>query len=171
MSGIQILLDHLKQPEYVHVLINHAPIFGLLMSAVALFIAIVLRSRPARMTALAVVCLSAASAWPVYHYGEESYDRIKSMSDSAGEKWLDEHQRRAEEFIWAYYVLAVLAAVAIAVPSNMPRTDTALSITILVLALVTFAISGWIAFPGGQVRHKEFRAGPPPESTSEKTHE
>ena len=167
MSEFQLLLDHLKQPEYVHVLINHMPVFGLLIGAVALFIAILLRSRPARVTALAVVCLSAASAWPVYHYGEAGYDRIKSMSDSAGEQWLDEHQRRAEEFILLYYMLAVLAAGAIAVPPDMPRTGITLTIVILALALGTFAVSGWIAFPGGQVRHKEFRTSPPPEYTHE----
>ena len=29
--------------------------------------------------------VSAASAWPVYHYGEAGYDRVKSIVDEAGD--------------------------------------------------------------------------------------
>jgi hypothetical protein len=48
------------------------------------------------VTALALVMLSAASAWPVYQYGEAGYDRVKTMVHEGGGKWLEEHMRRGE---------------------------------------------------------------------------
>src|SRR5437762_6916723 len=86
-----------RQPEYVHVLINPLPIYGLAMGWIGLIIALFLRSRPAQIATLALVLISAVSAWPAYEFGEEGYDRVLSMTDDDGHAWLDEHQRRAEQ--------------------------------------------------------------------------
>ena len=43
--------------------------------------------------------LSSLSAWPVYEFGQQAYDRVLSMTDEDGERWLDEHEARAEKFI------------------------------------------------------------------------
>ena len=88
-------LKGLDQPEYIHVLINPLPVYGLAMGLVALMIGLVLRSREARTGALALILIAAASAWPVLHYGQQGYDSVKGMADSEGEKWLEEHKRRA----------------------------------------------------------------------------
>ncbi|MGB7839860.1 MAG: hypothetical protein WBL40_17305, partial [Terrimicrobiaceae bacterium] len=58
------LLRGLEQPEYVHVLLNPVPIYGLAMGLAALMIAMGLRSREARICACAIIFLSSASAWP-----------------------------------------------------------------------------------------------------------
>src|SRR6266446_2816174 len=105
-----------RQPEYVHVLINPLPIYGLAMGWIGLIVAFFLRSRPAQIATLALVLISAASAWPVYEFGEEGYDRVLSMTDDDGHAWLDEHQHRAEQLIYFFYVLAGLAGIAILIP-------------------------------------------------------
>jgi hypothetical protein len=87
---------HLSKPEYVHVLLNPLPVYGLAVGVFGLIIALLLRTRPGRVTALALVMVSAASAWPVYYYGEAGYDRVKTMVDEGGGKWLEEHMRRGE---------------------------------------------------------------------------
>ena len=46
-----------------------------------------------------MVMPGAASAWPVYQYGEAGYDRVKAMVDEDGDKWLEEHMRRGEHLI------------------------------------------------------------------------
>jgi len=65
--------------------------------------------------------VSAASAWPVYYYGEAGYDRLKAMADEAGDKWLDEHMRRTEQLIYVFYVLAALSAVGITAEFLVPK--------------------------------------------------
>jgi hypothetical protein len=96
------MIAHLSKPEYVHVLLNPLPVYRLAVGVVGLIIALLLRTRAARVTALALVMLSAASAWPVYCYGEAGYDRVKTMVDEAGDKWLEEHMRRGEQLIYVF---------------------------------------------------------------------
>jgi len=106
---MNIFFKHLSDPEYMHVLLNPFPVYGLAIAVIGLALALIFRSRPAIIIALALVCISGISAWPVLSYGQAAYDRVKSMSDPAGEQWLDEHMERGEKLIYAFYVLAGLA--------------------------------------------------------------
>ena len=152
----------LRQPEYIHVLINPLPVYGLAMGLLGLIVAFCLKSRSAQIVALIVVLVSAASAWPVYEFGEQAYDRVLSMSDEPGQAWLDEHRDRGEDCIWFFYGLALLSAVALAAPRKWPRSATPLLISVIVLSAVTLGFGGYIAYAGGKIRHREFRNVPPP---------
>ena len=159
MSGF---LRGLQQPEYVHTLINPLPIYGLGIGLFALIIAMLLRNRSAHIPALTVICLAAASAWPVQYYGDQAYDRVLSMSDETGSAWLAAHEDRADKFIWSFYLLAVVAAAAIVLPRKFPKTAMPLIISTLLLSVAALAAGGYIAYAGGRIRHREFRTGPPP---------
>jgi len=158
------MIEHLSKPEYVHVLLNPLPVYGLAVGLLGLIIALLSRTRAACVTALALVMVSAASAWPVYHYGEAGYDRLKSMVDETGVKWLDEHLRRGERLIYVFYVVAALSAVAIAAEFISPRSAVPLAIVTLILAAANLGVGAYIAYAGGNIRHREFRFEPAPES-------
>lgn len=170
LSAANIVRD-LQQPEYIHVLLNPLPVYGLLTGLIGLVLAIILRSRRAQIATLALVIISSASAWPVYEYGEEGYDRVLSMTDEDGGAWLDEHMRRAEELIWMFYVLAGLSAVAILVPIKWPNSSLPLAAAVVLLGAITLGSGVYIAYAGGRVRHREFRNQPAPQKQSESEHE
>lgn len=151
-----------RQPEYLHVLLNPLPVYGLAIAVVGLIAALILRSRPAQIVTLLLVLVSAGAAWPVYEFGEQGYDRVLSMSDDDGHAWLDEHQHRAEQLIPIFYALGILAAAAVFMPMKWPRTSTPLSILVALLGVLVLGLGGYIAYAGGKIRHKEFRTGPPP---------
>jgi hypothetical protein len=159
---IGTLLRDLRQPEYIHVLLNPLPVYGLLVAWVGLVIGLALRSRRAQIATLTLVLLSAISAWPVYEFGQQGYDRVLSMTDEAGEAWLDEHKERGEDFIWLFYVLATLSAFAIAAPIKWPKSSMPLAVVVILLGAITFGSGAYIAYAGGRVRHREFRNEPPP---------
>lgn len=167
---MSIFLQHLRDPEYMHVLLNPLPVYGLAIAVLGLALAFIFRSRRAFIVSLALVFVSGLSAWPTYSYGESAYDRIKSMSDPAGEQWLDEHMARAEKLIPAFYILAGLAAAAVVAPIKWPRTASPLAAATLLLGATTLGIGGWISYPGGHVRHKEFRFESPPPVRAEEHH-
>ena len=156
-----------RQPEYVHVLLNPLPIYGLAMGWIGLIIAAVLRSRSAQITTLVLVLIGAASAWPVYEFGEQAYDRVLSMADEPGRAWLDEHRDRGEDCIWFFYGLAVLSAVALVAPRRWPRSAGPLVASVILLGVATLGIGGYIAYAGGKIRHREFRNVPPPPRRSD----
>lgn len=160
----------LQQPEYLHVLLNHLPIIGLPLGAFALFLALCLRSRPAQVTALAVLALAALAAWPVAATGESAYGSIRDLSDEAGANWLEEHMARADRANFVFYVVAVVAIAGIALPAKWPRAATPFAVAAFALALAGSGVATFIAYPGGKIRHPEFRTGPPPTTTAPATH-
>jgi hypothetical protein len=167
---IGALIRDLRQPEYIHVLLNPLPVYGLLVGWVGLVIGLALRSRRAQIATLILVLLSSISAWPVYEFGQQGYDRVLSMTDEAGEAWLDEHMHRAENLIWVFYALAALSAFAIAAPIKWPKSSVPLAVAVILLGAVTLGSGAYIAYAGGRVRHREFRNEPPPPKRSEDEH-
>jgi glucan phosphoethanolaminetransferase (alkaline phosphatase superfamily) len=167
---IGALVRDLRQPEYIHVLLNPLPVYGLLVGWVGLVIGLALRSRRAQIATLSLVLLSSISAWPVYEFGQQGYDRVLSMTDEAGESWLDEHMHRAEKLIWVFYALAALSALAIAAPIKWPKSSMPLAVAVILLSAVTLGSGAYIAYAGGRVRHREFRNETPPPKRSEHEH-
>jgi hypothetical protein len=159
---IDAILRDLRQPEYIHVLINPLPVYGLAMGVLGLVIAFFLRSRPAQVATLIIVLICAASAWPTFVLGKQAKDRVLSMENEVGGAWLEEHEDRAEDLVWIFYALAILSAIALLAPAKWPRSATPLVVAVIVLGFVTLGAGGYIAYAGGKIRHREFRNVPPP---------
>src|SRR5689334_4860646 len=167
---IDALLRDFRQPEYIHVLLNPLPVYGLAMGVIGLVVALVLRSRPAQIATLIIILICATSAWPVYEFGEQAKDRVLSMENETGDAWLEEHQDRAEDLIWLFYALAVLSAGALVAPFKLPRSASSLAIAVILLGITTLGAGGYIAYAGGKVRHREFRNVPPPQRKPGEAH-
>jgi hypothetical protein len=163
-------LDLLKKPEYIHVLLNHLPIYGTILAALALAISLMLRSRAAQITALVLALIAGGAAYPVFVSGQRAYKTIRGLSDDDGAEWLDEHMDRAEKTIDAFYVLALLAAAGLLVPIKWPKAAFWLAAATLVAAIVCSVVAAYIAVPGGRVRHPEFRPAETPTPASEVDH-
>ena len=86
-----------------------------------------------------------------------------TQTDQNGYAWLDAHAQRGERAAPAFYVLAAISALALALPWKLPKTALALNLLTLVATFAVLAIGIWVAYAGGQIRHREFRYGLPPE--------
>jgi hypothetical protein len=163
-------LDLLKKPEYIHVILNHLPIYGSMLGALALAIALLLRSRAAQITALVLTLIAGVSAYPVFVTGQRAYKTVRRMADDTGADALDEHMDRAEKTIGAFYFLAFLALAGLLIPVKWPRAGVPLAATTLAVAIVCSGLAIYIAQAGGQVRHTEFRPGETPTPSPETGH-
>src|SRR4029434_2432134 len=148
-------LRGLRQPEYVHVLLNPLPVYGLLVSWIALIAALISKSRRAHIVTLILVFVTSISAWPVYEFGEEGYDRVLAMTDDDGHAWLDEHQARAQKLIYLFYVVAALSAAAIVVPLRWPKSSVPLAVAVVLLGAAALGSGYYIGYAGGEHRHRE----------------
>jgi glucan phosphoethanolaminetransferase (alkaline phosphatase superfamily) len=164
-------LRGLRQPEYVHVLLNPLPVYGLLVSWIALIAALISKTRRTLIVTLILVFITSISAWPVYEFGEEGYDRVLAMTDDDGHAWLDEHQARGQKLIYLFYLVAALSAAAIIVPLRWPKSSVPLAIAVVLLGAVALASGCYIAYAGGKIRHREFRNEPAPPIKSQVEHE
>jgi len=163
------ILRDLQQPEYLHVLINPLPVYGLGIALLGLIAAIYLGTRGGQVTALVLIFACAASAWPVAHYGEAAESSVLAMADDDGQAWLKAHAHRADELIYVFYVLALVAAAAIFIPKKWPKTARPLAFATVILAIAALSAGFYIAHAGGKIRHREFRNTPPPKTEAEST--
>jgi hypothetical protein len=159
---IEGFIRGLRQPEYVHVLLNPLPVYGLLISWLGLVAAVILKSRRAQIVTLLLVFITSISAWPVFEFGQQGYDRVLAMTDDDGHAWLDEHMERAEKLIYIFYTLAALSVAAIAAPLRWPKSSTSLAVAVMFLGAMALASGSYIAYAGGKIRHREFRNEPAP---------
>ncbi len=160
-------LRGLRQPEYVHVLLNPLPVYGLLISWIALIAALISKSRRAHIVTLILVFIASIAAWPTFEFGKQGYDRVLAMTDDDGHAWLDEHQERAEKVIYIFYALAALSVTAIFVPLRWPKSSVPLAIAVVLLGAAALGSGCYIAYAGGKVRHREFRNEPAPPTKSQ----
>ena len=161
------ILRDLQQPEYVHVLLNPLPVYGLSIALFGLIAAMYLGTRGGQIIALVLIFACAASAWPVAHYGEAAEDRVQAMADDDGQAWLKAHADRADDLIYVFYALALVSAVAIFAPKKWPKTARPLVVATLILTIASLGAGFYIAHAGGKIRHREFRNAPPPKTEAE----
>ena len=159
---IEGFIRGLRQPEYVHVLLNPLPVYGLLISWIGLIAALTLKSRRAQIVTLLLVFITSISAWPVFEFGQQGYDRVLAMTDDDAHAWLDEHEARAEKLIYIFYALAALSSAAIVVPLRWPRSSVSLAVAVVFVGATALASGCYIAYAGGKIRHREFRNEPAP---------
>jgi len=169
-AEFQLWLRHLSQPEYIHVLLNPIPIYGTLLGALALIAGLLFRSRPAQVLALGLIAFSCLAALPTAKYGHAGYDRVFEMSYRDAQAWLDLHEERAEALMIVFYAAAALAGAAIVIPLKARKTQVWLTGMALAGALAAHLAAVAIAHAGGQVRHSEFRDGPPPTPVKHEEH-
>ena len=159
----------LNRPEYVHATINHFPLIGLFVAMLVLLIGLITKSRPIIFTGLGLTTAMALSIWPVYAYGEAGFDRVLSMTDEAGEAFLKYHAELAHRWAFLYYVTAGVAAVGLGLSWKRPGVLMPAGIAVLLLGALSLSAGIAIAHAGGEVRHREFRSGPPPAAQHERT--
>ncbi len=164
---MEALLRALQQPEYLHTLLNPVPIYGLALGLFGLLVALFLKSRPAQVATLAIILVSSATALPVYLLGERAENRMEGLVDEPGRAWLEVHEQRAEKVIWAFYILAAVAAAALLAPIRWPRSAMLLALAAFAGGMIALALGGFVAHAGGKIRHREFRTGAPPEAVAD----
>lgn len=156
-------ISKLSQPEYVHILINHLPIIGLMVAAALLAVFLLLRNRGAVAAGMVAVAVLALSAWPVLLTGQKAYEKIEQLADESGKAYLARHMDLAERWIYLYVATAFVAAAGAVAVRKRPQWLFPSAIVVLVLAAGCLIVGAVIAENGGMVRHPEFRSGPPPE--------
>ncbi len=119
--------------------------------------ALIRKSDELRGAALVVIALTGLSTWPVAEFGEGGYDRVYSMSNPDGQKWLEAHSKRAARAVPVVYVTAGLAVAVLISTKKKPTLVQPLVLATLIATVASFGLLGWVAHAGGQIRHPEFR--------------
>ncbi len=157
------------KPEYIHVLLNPLPVYGLAIGIATLGIGLFARNKSTRTVGLIVTFISAASAWPVLFFGQRGYNDLYPLLDTDSQKILDVHMDRAEHFIYFFYATAVLAIAALVASRKFQKGYIPLATLTFLLGAASLGIGGWISRAGGEVSHSEFRSETPSADSTTQT--
>jgi hypothetical protein len=150
-------------PEHLHLLVNHIPIHGLVISTIALAVGLIVRSNPTILTGLALVFICAVSIPVVMATGEGAYYNFEKDSevaeriDEEGMKWAKKHYDDAEKGAKATYLLIVLSALALIFYKWFPKGFIPAAWSVVALSILCLLLNAWIASSGGKIRRPDFR--------------
>lgn len=156
------MLELMEDPAYRHVLLNHIPVTGLAVAWVVLLVGLLSRERTTLLAGLALVAVTAASAFLVIPAGNDAYPFVFGELDGDGQAWLDHHTHLADTWGVLLYANSVLAALAIGLGVWRQKLllPSAAGVTAATIASLIAVIA--IADAGGKIKHPEFRLTYPP---------
>jgi hypothetical protein len=142
---------------HVHLLLNHIPVFGLLIGFLIVAWGVLRSYGEVRDTGLMVLCLTALVAIPVYLTGEPAEEVVEKLP-GVSEQIIGLHEDAAIYSLVLCIgtgIIAFLALIARRFLSEMIATIA--TFLVLILAVVAGASVAYTANLGGQVRHSEIR--------------
>jgi len=145
---------------HLHLLVNHAPIFGALF-AVCLFLAsYVWAPDVLRRTAFVVLVFTGLAGAISNYTGDPAEDGIRGFP-GVKRALIREHEEMGEKSFIVASLVGVVAIVLLARARRAP-VSRGVAATGLVASLVVFGMMAYTGLLGGRVRHTEVRPGATP---------
>ena len=153
-------------PEKVHLITNHLPVLGSLISAIVLVVGLVLKNRSVLYTGLGISVVTMLALGVVMGNGEEAYARYLEDGEVAGyitpegQEMLIKHEELAHKFAKLGYVSLLVALLGGGYSVWKKKGVFVVSLSVVVLNLVFFALSVKTADLGGKIRRPDFITAP-----------
>lgn len=149
-------------PLHVHLMLNHMPLLGTLAAALLLGWGLVRRAPEVLRVGLIAAVLVALLTIPVYLTGEPAEHALRDRIPDMDRDIAHEHEERGELTFIVMLVTGALGAVALWRGRVAGEPGRGWSGLVCAALVVCFALFAWTALIGGQIRHTELRAHPPP---------
>mgnify|MGYP000865172719 CR=1 FL=1 len=144
---------------HLHLLVNHIPVFAVVMGLAALIWAMVRNSNDMRLAAVCLFVLAGAFGFIAAETGDKAEDIIKHMADisEVAKPLIHQHEEAADFANVVAVILAVAAVAMVLIERFKKRFFSICQIAVLVLALTASAAMARTAYLGGLIRHTEIR--------------
>ena len=145
-------------PTHLHLLLNHAPVFGTIFGLALLAFALWRKSEELKNTALGVFVVFTLLAVPVYLTGEPAEHAVKLLP-GISKPIIEKHEDAAAIAFTGIVVLGVVALAGLLLFRRTKIMPVWFSLIMLAAALIVGGLMAWTANLGGQIRHPEIRPG------------
>jgi uncharacterized membrane protein len=142
---------------HLHLLVNHAPIFGSVFACLLLIASYVVAPEIMRRTAFIILIVTAIAGVLADKTGEPAEDAIRGFP-GVQRKLIHDHEEMAEK---AYYLAAALGVISIGALVRWRRRPVPRGLN-TGMVLATAFVSGAMIYTGllgGRIRHTEIRPG------------
>ncbi|MBW8768870.1 MAG: hypothetical protein JF589_03855 [Gemmatimonadetes bacterium] len=142
---------------HLHLLVNHAPVFGSIFALVLLLASFIWAPDALRRAALVALIFTALAAVVADLSGDPAEDAIRGFP-GVQRAVIHEHEEFADKSYIAASIVGVLALIGLVRYRRAPVTQ-GVAFTALAGAAVVSGMMAWTALLGGRVRHTEVRPG------------
>lgn len=142
---------------HLHLLVNHAPLFGAIFALALLVISYFYSPESMRRVALITLVFTAMASAASKYTGEPAEDAVRGLPGIKREV-IHEHEEMADISYYVAIVVGVIAVGALIRSRGIP-VPAAMSHVGLLGALAVACLMGYTSLLGGQVRHTEVRPG------------
>ncbi|HBJ88312.1 MAG TPA: hypothetical protein DDZ88_31550 [Verrucomicrobiales bacterium] len=146
------LWQNICDPEYLHLLLEPLPLYGLGLGLVFVIISLVFGEIKSRMLALAVICVSCASVWPYIDLRDKATPRILATRSPEFAPLIQQQTQRRKDWSWPYYAMTLFSLIAL-VSARSPKARPVLFLVIIFGALL-FWFSIWLHKKECEVYHR-----------------
>lgn len=149
-------------PEKLHLALNHIAFLGAGFALIPMLLGCVMRSKALILVGLGIVVVSGMVTPIVMNSGEEAYERyeegpVSRYLDSAAEEVMEEHEHRAEEWVFVFYLNTLVAMITMVVFARRQTVGYVALIPAMLLSVAAVGAGVWIADAGGKIRRPDFR--------------
>lgn len=146
------LWQSICDPEYLHLLLEPLPLWGLGLGLTFLIVAFMFGEVKSRLLALAVICVSCASVWPYLDLRDKSTPRILATRSPDFAPLIQEQTQRRKDWAWPYYLMS-LSSFAALVTLRSPKNRLLVFFVVIYGALL-FWLSIWMHKKECEVYHR-----------------
>lgn len=139
---------------HLHLLLNHIPIVGLLISFLVLIAGFILKNKIVKRTALTLVIFSSLATIPAFYSGESSEDVVENFP-SISETLIHTHEERAEFFFTIMLILGGFAIIVFIVDITDEKWSKPLYILLFMGLIFCAYLAKDVSTSGGEIRHPE----------------
>lgn len=141
---------------HIHLLLNHAPAFCLLVGLMALVVNLRVQSKALHLTGLLLMLGGALLALPVYFTGEGAEEAVEHLP-LVTKSLIEAHEHAAKTALFLTELTGLLSlwgAVWVVRNQKLPKLIT---LAMVIAALVSIVSIINVGMLGGQIRHSEIR--------------
>ncbi len=154
------LWTSVRDPEYLHLLLESLPLYGLGIGLLFLIVAQLMGEAKSRLFAILVITLSSASVWPYQDLREKATPRIIATRDPSLGPLIREQTERRSRHDWAYYLLAVAGGVTLV--TQLMGKGKPLLVLFIAATAALFWFSIWLHKKECEVYHRNIIKYRPP---------
>jgi uncharacterized membrane protein len=141
---------------YIHVIINHFPIVGVIIGTLILVAGMFLNNEGIKISGLGTIVFATIMSIIAYMTGDPAGETLSGFPEIA-KSLISRHENIATIGMYLMVPAGLLAAVTLYSIYKKERYVRFLLIITLVLLLINCAAMGYVGHTGGQIRHTEFR--------------
>jgi len=151
-TELKLLWDSVRDPEYLYLLLEPLPLFGLGIGLIFLIGTLATKQLKAQWLALFVICLSCSSVWLYEDQRSKATPRIVATRDPSLAPLIREQTARRAALNWVYYAMAGFSALTLAL--QMGRKGKPLLILTAAGSFAVLCLSLWLHKKECEVYHR-----------------